>query len=563
MLAGVGSDESYRTLVAATKSRIYSSNDYTGNWRVLADGLGGDNEDDCNTCGLRRFSSAQLGNYIVFTNNFDPVLAWKFGDPPSGLDLWSAHNVEDLLVIGITKARCIAEFNGFLILGNVEIEGEHKSSRIYWSDYNAPLSWIPHDQSLANFHEFGLGEQVIRVEPLGKYLMVYTDQAIYQGVAVSDPDLVFQFNTIPTDNPLRFQHSLVNNGKAHIYASDSGIYVVTASDPRPSRLEWMHKADGAIYKGVTDKILAGFNGLDPFGSVNRDRCEQFVGGYNALTEEVWFSWPTDDNTCPNMSLVLSLRYESADLVDHGFSAFAVYRPDYRPTIRDWLNQQGICQAAEADFVKEGLPSSLTFGDPPLYLWNETEDPTAPIHEDSWCARLGNSTLDDMCNVCDASPVFVMADAEDFTLKEYDPEVYFREQYVALTNTYSEEGYYTLIQSDACKWGAEEEKVIKQVLIDYDAVEQEPPSELTCEVAYGSQPSCMTWKSLGDRELKCLTALTAAQHSANRTRPDLAAKYAAFYRGRFLAYRFYTGGVGGGSCFSSSTLTMSKAQARTH
>lgn len=561
-LASAGSDESFRTLIAATRTTIYASNDYTGNWRILADGLGGGfEEEDCGTCSNRRFRSAQLGNYILFTNNFDPVLAWKYGDGPTGLNLWSAQYVEDLLIIGITKARCLTEFNGFMFVGNVDIEGQHKGSRIYWSDYNAPLSWIPHDQSLASYNEFGLGEKVLRMEPLGKFLMVYTDKAIYQGIFVGG-DQVFQFNTIPTDAPLVYEHSLVTTGKAHIYSSHNGIYVVTSSDPRPSRYEWMHKASAAIFNGVGADILGSFAGLAPFDSVNQQQCDQFVGGYNSITEEVWFSWPTGDSNCPDMSLVLNLRYEAADLVDHGMTAFTNYKPDYRPTVRDWLDSEGTCPTAVSDFVKEGLPLDDYTGDTPTYLWNEDEDPTLPIHEDSWCAQLNGTTVDDLCDDCDSSPVFLMASAEDFTIKEENPETFYREAYDS-EEGYSQNGYYTLIQSDMSKLGIDEEKVLKQVLIDFQAESQEPPSDLTCEVAYGAQPRCTTWKDIGDRELTCLTDYNAAQHLANKTRPDLAAKYQTFYRGHYLGYRFYTSGVGGSACFSRAVLSVAKAAARNH
>jgi hypothetical protein len=562
-LAAAGSDESFRTLIAATRTAIYSSNDYTGNWRILADGLGGGHdEEQCNTCSNRRFKSAQLGNYILFTNNFDPVLAWKYGDEPTGLNLWSAQYVEDLLVVGITKARCVAEFNGFIFVGNVDIEGQHKGSRVYWSDYNAPLSWIPHDQSLASYQEFGLGEKVLRIEPLGKFLIVYTDKALYQGIFVGG-DQVFQFNPIPTDSPLVYEHTLVNTGKAHIYVSHNGIYTVTASDLRPSRYEWMHKASGAVFSGIGDDILAGFVGLDSFDSVNQEQCDQFVGGYNGITEEIWFSWPTGDENCPTKSLVLNLRYNAADLVDHGFTAFVNYKPDYRPNVRDWLDSEGVCPSSVSDFVKEGAPLDDYTGDTPSYLWNPDEDPTLPIHEDSWCAQLNGTTVDDLCDDCDSSPVFLMADAADFTIKEYHDETFYREVYDPETGLYSNSGYYTLLQSDQSKLGLDEEKIIKQVVADYQAASQEPPSELTCEVAYSSQPRCTTWKDIGDKELTCLTDYSAAQHLANNTRPTPDAKFNAFYRGHFLGYRIYTSGVGGSACFSRITLSVSKAAARNH
>lgn len=566
-LKAAGSDESYRTLIAATKSRIYASNDYTGNWRILADGLGGaqTSESDCNTCNARRFRSAQLGNYILFTNDFDPILSWKFGDSPTGDLLWSAQQVVDLLLIGLTKARCITEFNGFIILGDVEIEGQNKSSRIYWSDYNNPLSWLPSDQSLANYHEFGLGEKVLRVEPLGRYLMVYTDKQVYQGVFVGDsiPDLVFQFNVIPTDNPLRYEHSLVNTGTMHLFLSDTGVYEVTSSYPRPSRTEWIHRASSAIFNGIGSDILAGFAGLSPFDSINQNQCDNVVGGYNSLTEEIWFSWPTGDNVCPDMSIVFNTRYQAADLFDHGFTAFTNYKPDFRPTIRDWLNDEGVCEVEEVDFVKEGLPLDFDPGDAPSYLFNPEEDPEEELHDDSWCVRLGDTTTEDLCERCASSPVFVAASAQDFTIKEFNDDTYFREMYDLEEEEYTEEGYATLLQSDMGKWGVTEEKTIKQVVIDYQAEEQEPPSDLYCQIAYSSQPRCTTWKAIGTRELRCLTEKTAQQHLDNNTRPDLQAKYQTLYRGNYIGYRFYLTGDGGASCFSGVTLTMAKAQARTH
>lgn len=562
-LASAGSDESFRTLIAATRTTIYSSNDRTGNWRVLADGLGGGfDEETCNTCSSRRFRSTQLGNYILFTNNFDPVLAWKFGDPPTGLSLWSAQHVEDLLIVGITRARAITTFNGFVIVGNVDIEGQHKGARIYWSDYNNPLSWIPSDFSLASYQEFELGENVLRMEGLGKYLMVYTDKAVYQGVYVGG-DLVFQFQRIPTDSPLVYEHSLVNIGNAHIYASHSGLYVVTASDPRPSRYEWTHKASGSIYSGIGANILGGFIGLAPFGPVNQEECEQFIGGFNQITEEVWFSWPTDDNTCPNMSLVLNLRCNAADLVDHGFTAFVNYKPDYRPIVRDWLTSEGICTPVVSDYIKEGLPLDTEPEDTPLYLWNPDEDPTLAIHPDSWCARLGDTTVDDLCSACDSSPLFLMGDAQDFTIKEADPGTFMRETYNSESGTWSSGGYYTALQSDLMKFGVDEDKVIKMITCDFQAEESEPINDLYCEVGNAAQPRCSFWHESEPVELRCLTDEDLQGHEYNNTRPNENAKYMFWRRGRYIGYRLFIAGTGGSACLSRVELVVSKANARTH
>jgi hypothetical protein len=564
-LAGFSSNDTYRRLVAATLSRIYSLNEQTGNWRIIADGQGdsGSYQEFCDTCNDIRFRSAQLGNYAIFTNDFNEPLAWLFDAGPTGVDQWSAQHVLDLQIIGITKARAITAFSGFMILGNVEIEGQRKAARIYWSDYNAPLSWIPGDTSLASYHEFGVGEKVLRMEPLGKYLIVYTDRAAYLGVISNNPDLVFSFEPIYRGSNIPiYEHAFVNTGREHIYLSENGIYSVAVNNPVPLRPEWVHKASGAIYSGVPDDILGGFDGLDSFGPINSVACKQAVGGYNPLTEEVWFSWPTDDNQCPNMSLVLNLRYGAADIVDHGFTAFTHYIPDARPTVRDWLFEQDVCDRT-GQFVKEGLPSegAGTIDDPPTYLWNSSENPELPHDEDSWCERLGDLRLEDLCDNCEVSTVFIGASAEDFTLKEFDPDVFYRQRYNVDTESYAQDGYYTLLQSDMSQWGMDTEKLIRLVLVDYDAAIQEPPSDLVTEVAHAAQPRCSTWNNIGSKELRCLTEQDEAEHDAYNTRPDLTAKFPTYRRGRYLGYRCYVGGVGGSACFSRIVLAIANAQGR--
>lgn len=564
-LAGFSSNDTYRRLVAATLSRIYALNEQTGNWRIIADGLGGESayESYCDTCNDIKVRSAQLGNYAIFTNDFDEPLSWLFDAGPGGIDLHSAHPILDLQIIGLTRARTVTAFNGFMFLGNVDIEGQSKPARIYWSDYNAPLSWIPGDTSLASYHEFGIGEKVIKLAPIGKYLMVYTDRAIYLGVLVSDTDLVFSFEQVYRGpNVVTFEHAFVNTGREHVYLSDNGIYSLTASNPVPVRPEWVHKASGAIYEGVGDDILGGFTGLDSFGAVNRTACKQASGGYNPDTEEIWFSWPTDDNQCPNMSLALNLRYGAADIVDHGFTAFTSYVPDTRPSVREWLFDQDVCER-DGSFVMEGLPADgegdLT--DPPTYLWNAEENPTLPLDDDSWCSRLGDLRLEDICDTCEAGTIFIGASAEDFTLKEFDPTVFYRETYDEGGDDYEQDGYSTLLQSDMSSWEQDVEKVIRLILCDYDAVVQEPPSDIYAEVAYASQPRCSTWHNLGAKELRCLTEMDEEEHDTANTRPDLAAKWPCYRRGRYLGYRVYIGGVGGSACLSRIVLAIARAQGR--
>src|SRR6185369_10918391 len=121
-LAEFRSPRNMRKLLAGTKSRLYALNERTGNWRILADGLGGtvDPAADCVGCAQRRFLSAQLDSIMVFTNAFDPPMYWFFDDGPGGCDLWSAKPIPDLQDLNITKVGCVAEHKGFMFYCDVE-----------------------------------------------------------------------------------------------------------------------------------------------------------------------------------------------------------------------------------------------------------------------------------------------------------------------------------------------------------------------------------------------------------------------------------------------------------
>src|SRR6185436_13345333 len=151
-----------------------------------------------------------------------------------------------------------------------------------------------------------------------------------------------------------------------------------------------------------------------------------------------------------------------------------------------------------------------------------------------CERLGATTVEDLCGFDCKTVTLVLSDAVDFTLKEYDPDVFYREQFVGqeedLSCPYTGVGLYqnlpyvSLVQSDLHKFGKNEEKTAGMASIDYVAREQATPSVLEFQIGYGAQPGCPTWKDATPVELRCLTEESAAQHEAQNTRPNTFAKY---------------------------------------
>lgn len=566
-----------RKLIAFTQKRIYELNERGGNWRLLADGLGSPlrniSDATCQECAGPRWLAAQLLGYLIMTNGMNVPMSYKMGDGPSGCNLWSAQPISDLIDLGITKAGVVAQFKGFVLLADVDQEGIRRPGRVFWSDFNQPLSWLPlPGTSLAGFADVGFSETVMRMEPLGDYLMVYTDAAIYRASLVLRQETsgviseVFHFTQIYRGpHALRYKYSLVNTGTEHIYAATDGLYVMNSFSASPQRIEWLHRADGAIYVGANHwsnefTSLPGEieTALD-FGAINQMACDNFIGGYNPLTKEVWFSWATDDNTCANVSIRINLNYESASIVDHGFSAFIFYRPDTRPTFYQWLEDLQVCLASEWDQSKQGEMQGEAdeFENPVPYIWNPDEQFNQAALPDSLCGILGDTTLADICEGCPDAPVFIGASTADLTLKEFDEEIGYREFYNGIS--YSSLGFPSLIQSGQNSYGTEVEKTFSRVRIGYKAAAQTTPSLIYCDISFGAQSSCPTWKNVGSRELACLTERSAAQHLTNRTRPSLDANFPFQYRGKYLGWRSYILSTGGLACFESVDLFMRNTQ----
>jgi hypothetical protein len=247
--------------IACTKSRIYASTGQCRNWRIIADNLAGGYSDGDSAWPNVTPRLAQVGDFILFTNNIDPVLVWPLGgsvidgtqfigkagyNPADYYRRWAMFEVFDLVGLDIIRASIVAEWNGFAFIGNVVQEGTHRPGGIFWSDSANPMEWAPGGNSLAGFTDFSNGETVLRIEPIGGQLRVYTDKAIYS-VTLVGGTAVFQFQEIYRgDLALAFSNSFVNAGEAHIWMVQDSIVSLGAYDRVPNRYEWIHRAAGSI-----------------------------------------------------------------------------------------------------------------------------------------------------------------------------------------------------------------------------------------------------------------------------------------------------------------------------
>ncbi len=440
--------------IAATKSRIYVSTGQGGNWKIIADGLSGGFTSGESPWSSVQFTMAQAGDFALFTNGVDPVLAWPIGGQtiatgPDADRRWAAFEIFDLLGVGTSRAGCIAYWNGFAFVADLVMDGTRYPGRIQWSDAGAPLEWAPGGESLAGYFDFGGGEVVLKIATIGGQLRVYTDKAIY-AVTLIGGDAVFNFQEIYRgDLAVAIKNSFVNLGEVHMWMVQDSLVWLGAYDRVPNRYEWAHRASGFIFKGLDGRYLTSLPlEFDGFNPLDKTRCHQVATGYDANLGNVWISWPTqrtsdetpddpdDFDGVRRLTMILNPRYQKATLVDHGFSAFTLARKHQWQSVRDFMVQHGVCSPEEllSDEAllgeKEGFP--LTTSDPPedtpTCIWNETEDPTLPMSETSVAAQVCDVHLSIDCNQCVAAPAFAMASTADLCIKEFDLDSRVREVY---------------------------------------------------------------------------------------------------------------------------------------
>ncbi len=554
--------DSARRLIAATMSRVYELNQSSGNWRILADGLGSSvySAEQCG-CNSVRGMSATMGAYFLFTNNYDYPMSYLAGSEASTCDLNALQPISDLVALGITRAGGVVTWKGFAFFFDITENGVRSGSTIIWSDLNEPTSLIEGDTSFAGRATLAVGETILNAAEMANWLFLYTDKRIVRVTLVGGED-IFNFEDVYVSkdgsDALAYKFSLVNCGKMHWYLGKNDVFILTQFDSAPQNVGWVTKAAGMIFGGITEDDAT-------YLPINEEACDLVTGGWNEITKEVWMSWPTGMSLCPDVTLRFNTKYNTVDLVDDGFTAYLGFNPDERPTVGQWLEDIGACPPGSqvATGPKDGPVCSVGEPQEPLlFLRNETENPDLPVQPGSLCARLGDATIDDYCQDCPTTAVFIMANARDFTLKQAEDLYYYREMFTSEGElegcgggTYVHEGYATVVQQGLERYKSDDEKMIKRVTIEAKPLTQAIPSDLECEVGYGSQPDCMRWVTSEPLPFACRTAKTNAQHDADGTRQDRRFDYSFWRRGIYLAWRFRIEGVGGGGEFSCITSTV--------
>jgi hypothetical protein len=569
-----------RYLLAATQSRLYVSTGNANNFRLLADGLAAGVES------VVRPQVAQLGDYVVFTNEIDPVLMWRIGSGPvtegtEGYRLWSAFESYDLTGLGIRRAGVVSTWGGYVFLCDVTVSSDRYPSRIYWCDYNRPLEWAPGGESTAGYVDLGHGETVLALLPMGSGMRCYTDQAIYT-VDFVGGDAVFLFRErYRGDDVLSFKHGIIDTGNVHLWLTQDSIAVLGEYDTTPQRIDWLHKASGLVFKGLDARLAKDLPvPLTVFGPVARELCDSLVMGYDSRRGDVWLSWPalSSGGVAPagnTLTLVLNLHYGKASLVDHGFDAFTMSRSDSWDTVRDFLVSEGICDADVSLSTttllgyKEGypqnVPESQTMLPDGTPLWNRAvttgdhqhgeDDLDYPADEDAYIPTTCGTNLVDFCKTCFSDRDFLMSDSETWVILRSSPETLSRTLYSYEDDTpatfpaisdgsYTTAGYPTLLQTEASDQGTRADKLVRGLVVDFDAGNPTTPGNLRASLGISNSPHCLDWFGAAAAPLSCRRGSASDTTSPGVLRPARPASFPFHRAGAYIGWRLWVTGSDG-------------------
>jgi hypothetical protein len=511
-LTQVTASNNTRRLLAGTQSRLYAFQQRRGNYQILGDGFGG----DASNPGIR-WKHATLGDHVILTNDYDDVQHWEIGAQPSGCLQRAIHPIQELIDLGVRKAALTVQYSGVVFIMNLEIDGVRQTNAVRWCKYGDVESWIEDPGfSTAGEEELDPGEVIMAAGTLGQFLYIYTSKGVWQVSPSPDPNEVFNFTNVYRNDKgagcIQYPNSFVALKDGHFYMSKEAIYGWSPLFTAPDRLEWIHRAAKPIYQNL-----------------NKSACNVHNAWFEPSTERAFFSCVQGSDTLPSVTLVVDTQYKHCHVLDYGFTAGTTFIPDNRPTIQDWLIENGVCTedvldgAAAAALgwhsVKQGdsVASNITPGESPTCIHTRTplvtygvtmEDHTkAESDADSLCALVGDMPIPDACRDCEGTELMIAASATDYCIKQFD-NVYYREEYNFTAGTYSQNGY-TSKATKVLTLGSSATKAISRVLVNYSAEDQTVPSKLNLRIGAAAKPedpdsACnLQWNDEGGQNLECI------------------------------------------------------------
>lgn len=195
-----------RKLVNVSLGKLWKMDDLDGTW------------DDVTGSVL-----INAGNHCDFETFLNKVIITNGVNPPF---LWAGTGTASLMAVpvGLTRAKYVRQFNNYLFLANVTVDGTHYPSRFYWSRIKDIDNWDG-DQFIEVSKDDG--QEITGIKVLQDRLVIYKTRAIYNLFFTGDADFPFILpgggksnSTVGCISPFSIQE--IENG--HVFLAVDGLY---------------------------------------------------------------------------------------------------------------------------------------------------------------------------------------------------------------------------------------------------------------------------------------------------------------------------------------------------
>lgn len=225
---------------------------------------------------------------LYITNGVDAIKVW------TGSGNWST-----LTTAGFTtlKGKCLAQFKGHLLVGDVLENTLNFPYRVRWSQVGNPTVWNTVSAGFLNLIEDKTNSKVMCMHPMGPVLIVYKAGSIYQLAYQGDPNYFVPKMKI-ADRGAISRKAVAPFGDYHLVVTKDNIEVFDGQ--------------GFVKPAPGNKIKQDF-----FGNLNWSARETIFTQSFPSKFQVWIIYPTGVSTTP--SSAYCWNYKDDTWTKHSFN----------------------------------------------------------------------------------------------------------------------------------------------------------------------------------------------------------------------------------------------------
>lgn len=188
---------------------------------------------------VSQFDFAESNDVFYFTDFINPVSRIStisdplFHEPLPGLQ--AGDDVQGIGTLTVPlKAKYIAAFESFIVLGHLEEEGNAAPNKIRWSQISDGETWEnePDGTGQSGFFAFNTADSLTGLKQLKRELMVYRENRVEAQSYVGLPD-IFAFRNVLTDTGLVSPKAFEDFGDYHAILAKDNIYQINGISKSP------------------------------------------------------------------------------------------------------------------------------------------------------------------------------------------------------------------------------------------------------------------------------------------------------------------------------------------